>query len=237
MADPVALNPEQHTGLRMRDEIDTARFGRQQVLPLVVHEFAQAGSDAPIVFVKSSATQQFQAVQLVGLAEEENLLLRDGQWLGDYTPGALRMDPLRLVRAGPDSDQLAIAVDPDSPLLDNREGELLFEADGTVSAFLASRQQSLSQYYEHGEVTRALVSRLAELGLLRLQELKVELPGETATVAGIYLVDEKQLNELPDETVLELHRRGFLQAVHAHLLSLQQVRRLVKLKTGQQAAG
>jgi hypothetical protein len=232
MADPVALNPEQHTGLRMRDAIDSDRFGQQQVVPLVVHEFAQAGSDAPVVFVKSSASGQFQAVQLVGLAAGENLLLQDGQWRGFYTPGALRMDPLRLVRTAPDSDQLAVAVDPDSPLLDTVEGELLFESDGSPSAFLGERQRALGQYFEHGEVTRAMVARLAELDLLRLQELKIDLPGETVKVGGIYLVDEKKLAELADDVVLELHRNGFLQAVYAHLLSLQQVRRLVRLKTG-----
>jgi hypothetical protein len=230
MAEPVPLNPQQHSGLRLRDEVDVARFGQQQVLPLVVHEFTQAGSDCPVVFVKSSATQAFQAVQLVGFAPDENLMMRGGRWSGLYFPGALRLDPLRLVRVAPESDQMAVAVDPDSPLLSQTDGELLFEADGSPSAFLTSRQQALSQYFEHAEVTRALVARLAELELLSLRELTIDLRDEKTSIGGIYLVDEKKLRELPDEVILELHRRGFLQAIHAHLQSLLQVRRLARIK-------
>ncbi len=43
---------------------------------------------------------------------------------------------------------------------------------------------------------------------------------------GIYIVDEKKLNSLSDEQLLDLIKRGLMPAIYAHLMSLQQVQRL-----------
>lgn len=231
MSTTVALNPQQHANLRIRDTIDAQRFGTQQVVPVVVQEFGKAGGDCPVVFVKNATAGRFQPVQLVGLAQNENLMLLDEEWLGLYIPGALRLDPLRLAATGRDSGELAVAVDTDSPLVGETEGEALFDEQGQPTAFLSARQQALAEYYEHGQATEAFVARLEELDLLRPQELSIDLRNEQARVGGIYLVDEGRLHELGDEVLLELVRRGYLQAIHSHLMSVQQVRRLARLRS------
>ena len=161
-------------------------------------------------------------------------MVEDGRWLGTYIPGCLRLDPLRLAITAPGSEELAVAVDMDSPLVGETEGERLFDDSGEPSDFLKQRQQMLGRYYEHGQITTAFVGYLAEKELLRQQELNIDLPGEKATVGGIYLVDEAKLREQPDDVVMDLFKRGYLQAIHSHLMSLHQVKRLVRIK---QAAG
>ena len=52
--------------------------------------------------------------------------------------------------------------------------------------------------------------------------------GSKLTVDGFLTVDEKKLNTLPDDVVLELHRAGVLGLVHAHHVSLGDMRKLVE---------
>lgn len=48
--------------------------------------------------------------------------------------------------------------------------------------------------------------------------------GETNRLTGFQGVDREKLRELSDDSVLELHKSGGLDALHAHLLSLQNFR-------------
>jgi hypothetical protein len=56
------------------------------------------------------------------------------------------------------------------------------------------------------------------------------------TISGCFVVNEQRLDKLPDERFLEIRSRRFLPAVHAHLISLAQTERLVKLQEGLPAA-
>jgi SapC len=231
MSQPVPITPSLHGNTRVRNEINFAEFSDQQVIPVTVHEFANAGADCPIVFVKNAESEQYQAVAMVGLATGESLLVEDDKtWGGTYLPGVLRMGPFRLARTNPEENQLAIALDMDSPLVGESEGELLFAEEGKPSVFLEERQKSIGQYFEHGQVTHAFVAKLVELGLLSQRELNLDLAGTKASINGLYLVDEQKLRELSDEVVLDLFNRGYLQAIYSHLMSLHQTKRLVRMK-------
>ena len=48
--------------------------------------------------------------------------------------------------------------------------------------------------------------------------------GETNRLTGFQGVDREKLRELSDDSVLELHKSGGLDALHAHLLSMQNFR-------------
>lgn len=218
-----------HGTTRIRDAIDFSRFSSQQVLPVTIYEFAQAGSDAPIVFIRHAESGRFQPVQLMGLVQGQNLMCRDQTWHGNYIPGVLRLDPLRLLETEPGSEQLAVAIEEESPLVSQTEGERVFDDDGSPSAFLESRREQLTKYFEHGQVTQAFVNRLTTLELLHRQELSVELRGKKTSIGGLYLVDEEKLRALPDQDLLHLARTGLLQAIYCHLMSQHQVRRLARL--------
>ena len=48
-------------------------------------------------------------------------------------------------------------------------------------------------------------------------------------LSGLYQIDIEKLNQLNDDTVLELHNRRFNPVIYAHLASLYQMQKLVNL--------
>jgi hypothetical protein len=50
------------------------------------------------------------------------------------------------------------------------------------------------------------------------------------SIGGCYVINEQRLNSLSDELFLEIKHKQYLPAVYAHLVSLAQTERLVKLK-------
>ena len=234
MSQPVPLTPDLHSQTRVRPGINASRFEGQQILPLVVHEISQAGSECPVVFIKNPENNQFQTVALLGLAQGENLMIRNHEWQGSYLPGVLTGDPFRLMAAAVDSDQMSLGIDESSPQVGGVEGELLFDESGKPTAYLEQRRDALVRYFETTRVTQAFVARLVELELLVSKELTIDIGGKKSTMGGIYLVEEKKLRELEDKPLLDLHKRGFLSAIHAHLMSQNQIRNLARIKVAQQ---
>ena len=230
MANPVPLDPAIHSGLRVRNVPDLSIAREQQVLPVTVHEFTQLAVDCPVVFIKHAETGQFQPVALMGLSQGENLMLQEGTWLGNYIPGPLRMSPFKLMMLDPKGDMLTVGIDAESSLTSDTEGELLFDDSGELSEFMQKKRKSMEEYFQQGQVTQAFVSLLVEKDLLISQTLSMDFDDEKVRVDGIYLVNEKKLRELDDESILDLNRRGFLQAIHAHLVSLRQATRLARIK-------
>lgn len=230
MANPVLLDPAAHAGLRVRDIPDFTITEGQQILAITVHEFSQVAIDCPIVFIKNAENGQFQPVLLLGLAQGENLMLQGDTWLGNYYPGALRLSPFKLMMLGADSDRVTVGIDTDSKLVNESEGEALFDESGELSEYMQKKRDQLENYFQQGRITQAFCSLLAEKDLLVAQSLTMDIDGVKVRVDGIYLVDEKKMRELSDEEVLDLNHRGFLQALYAHLISLRQASRLARIK-------
>ncbi|MEP5568657.1 MAG: SapC family protein [Halioglobus sp.] len=230
MANPVPLDPSLHSGLRVRNAPDLDIARGQQVLPVTVHEFAVIALDCPVVFIKNDETGQFQSVALLGLSQGENLMLQGDKWLGNFFPGALRMSPFKLLIANPESDTVTVAIDTDSSLVNETEGERLFSETGEITEFMSKRRDALQDYVQQGHVTQAFMKLLADRDLLKQQSLTLDINGVKVQVDGIYLVDEKKLREVDDQTILDLNQRGFLPAIYAHLMSLRQATRLARIK-------
>ena len=72
---------------------------------------------------------------------------------------------------------------------------------------------------------------LAELDLLAERSLNIDMDDQKINLTGIYFIDEKKLGELSDEKFLDLKKRGFLPVIYAHLMSLNQMRRLGRYRS------
>ncbi|GAA4872881.1 SapC family protein [Ferrimonas pelagia] len=228
------LQASKHANTRIKADPGFQHVKDQHIAPVVAHEFVQAATEYPIVFVKNGENEQFQAVVMLGLKPEENLFCGD-KWQGIYIPAAIGHYPLMLVPDAKNEGQMIVAVKEDSELLSETEGNQLYTEQGEPTEYFEMRKQKLGQYVEASQFTHHFVAHLAELGLLHTQTLTVRFNEQSVNLNGVYMVDEKKLNELDDDKFADLRKRGLLGPIYAHLTSLQQINRLAHMKAQKQA--
>ncbi|CCQ12368.1 Peptide transport system permease protein SapC [Pseudoalteromonas luteoviolacea B = ATCC 29581] len=222
------LQAQKHANTKIKNGVNIDFLKSQHIIPVVAHEFARAAIEFPLAFVKNNETGTYQAVAMFGLEPGENLFVENDAWTAGYLPMAMTRYPLGLVKH-PEEDQFGVVIDESSHLVNEQEGNALFE-NGKETEYLTRRKEGLVSYVEFGRVTEAFTAYLAEKGLLSQQTLTVEIKGEKRDINGIYLIDERKVAELSDADFLELRKRGYLAPIYAFLTSTHQVARLARLK-------
>lgn len=226
----VALNNEAHKDLKVKNSASYDQAKEQHLSLLVAHEFAKAAIDYPIVFVKDPESGQFRAVAMLGLEPKENLFYSRSKWKGTYVPSTLRAYPF-ILGGEEGSEQLALCIDESSKLVNKKDGEALFNEDGSESDYLNNRKALLSQLIDQNTITQQFVKFLADNELLAPQSLSLKLEdGSGHDLNGLYVINEKKLNELSDETYLEIRKRGYMGPIYAQLTSMNQLQNLGQLK-------
>jgi hypothetical protein len=238
---PTGLDRAQHRLLRIRLPVsDWSVASRLNSMFVAAAEFGEACREFPIVFVRAGAepdgTAQIAPVAVFGLGQEENLYLEGARWRGAYMPALLRMFPFCMARV--DDQRFAVCFDATWPGAGNAvDGQRLFDDLGQPTQLLTNVQQQLEQIEREVQRTRLVGAKLMELELLRDMRFDATLPsGQTVAVDGFLTVDEAKLNALPDAVVLDLQRTGVLGLVHAHLISMGNMRKLADWRAERSAA-
>jgi len=230
------LNKDSHktTKVKISQSFDQAKD--QHMSLIVVHEFAKVAIDTPIVFVKDPETGQFRSVAMLGLEPNENLFYSRSKWKGTYIPSNLRAYPFVLA-GSEDSEQLALCIDEASKLVNTKDGEALFNEDGSESDFLNQRKEFMAQLIEQNAITKNFIQFLADNELLAPQSLSLKLEdGSGHDLNGLYVINEKKLNELSDEVYLEIRKRGYMGPIYAQLGSMNQLQNLGQKKVAAKKA-
>ncbi|WP_158268693.1 SapC family protein [Limnohabitans sp. Hippo3] len=226
---PVVLNREQHKGLRFKPtNFDFA--SKSQAVPLVVQEFQSASDEYAIVFTKGT-DGIWLALAVTGLQAEVNTFIDPkGLWLARYVPFSVRRYPFILAETG--KDQFSLAADISASHW-GTEGERIFDDQGVPTEFTRKLMPSLIDFQNQAKQTNTFIQKLDEAKLLTQKNLQVRLHnGRNGVIEGVWIVNEPQLRELPDDKVLAWFKGGELAAVYAHILSL---RNLVPLLERSQA--
>jgi hypothetical protein len=212
-----------------------AEFAAQATaIPLVVTDFVAVSRHYPILFTAGVPSP----VALVGL-ERVNLFVEDGRWVeGAYVPAYVRRYPFVLAEAN-DKSGFALAVDQASALIakEGEAGEALFEGD--QPAAVTKRALEYCRLFNVDfEQTRAFAQALADAQLLVERKADVTLPGgRKLGVAGFQVIDPEVFGRLPEETVVDWHRKGWLALIHFHLASLERFADLLTRQSRREAAG
>jgi hypothetical protein len=236
-----AINGDAHRQLRVKLPVADWRVAsRLNSMFVAAVEFADACREYPIVFVRAGdgpdGKPALAPVAVFGLGQEENLYIQpDGSWRAQYIPALLRTYPFAVGRL--DAQSFAICADMSWQGLSETEGERLFDDQGKPTELTQSVQKQLEQIETEVQRTRLIGQKLTELNLLRDMRFDATMPnGEKVAVDGFLAVEEPRLKELTDAQVLDLQRSGLLGLVHAHLISLGNMRHLVEWRAARQAA-
>ncbi len=228
---PVAVDRGQHRAVQLKLPVtDWSVAASINSIFVAVTEFGDASREMPILFVNAGQDEAGKPlvapIAVMGLHPGENLFLKGSTWRGRYMPAVLRTYPFCIGRI--DDKQFAICLDTAWSGVTTSGGEPLFKPDGTASPLLEAAQQQLEIVETEVQRTKLMCQRLAELDVLRDMRFDATFPdGKTHTVDGFLTVDEERMKQLPDDVILELNRSGMLSIIHAHWVSLGNMRMLV----------
>jgi len=221
------LSNIEHKNVKLSMNTNFEHIANHHVTPVIIQELPRIASDLPVAFIKNAESQDYICVAILGLKDGENLLVKDGKWQGPLVPAGYTHFPLSLVPFPEDNAKYAITIDMASDAISEETGESLFDDEGNETEHLKSRRQALENYYQCAISTREFTKTLVDLGLLEEKGFSFEVNGEKRNVTGLHIVDEEKFNQLSDEALLDLRKKGYLAPIYAHLLSLAQTQRLV----------
>jgi hypothetical protein len=200
-----------------------ARFGDdKRFVAVVVSEFSHAVAHYPILLSKDADTGAFYCGVMLGFDDGENLFLEEGRSV--YRPLNLQRGPF--YTAGSE-----LAIDVDHPRVGATDGQLLFTESGAATPYLTSIIELMRELRPALERTKVFVDMLVTLKLIAPLSIDVAFDdGTKREVAGLYTIDQEALRALPDATVLDLFRRGYLHLIYLMIASLKQVSALAQRK-------
>jgi hypothetical protein len=224
VTDIVPLNSQTHRTLQVHAEA-AARYGDdQRFVPVIVSEFSHGAVHYPILLSKDPETGQFYCGAMLGFDPGENLFLVEGGGHDAYRPLNLQRGPF--YTAGEE-----LAIDLDHPRVKAAGGERLFDDSGAPTKYLDSITQLMRDLRPGLERTRLFAETLVSLRLIAPLAIGVSFDDGTARdVEGLYTIDQETLRTLPDDIVVQLFRRGYLQLIYLMLGSLKHVPLLAQKK-------
>ena len=224
----VVLNSDVHRNLRF----DTAKvdfsFARDTTAVLLAGvEFAEAGREYPIVFIRGQ-DQQMRPVALLGVRKAENLFVDEqGKWDARYIPAFVRRYPFVMADGGAQG-QLVVCIDEGCAALNSEHGEILINAAGKLEPRMNEVMQFLQNFQQEFLRTELITRQLDELGLFVQQGARFDTPaGETFQLNDFYLIDEAKFGQVADDKLPQLFRSGALGLAYLHLASLGNMRKLL----------
>lgn len=228
------LNNERHKDLR----IITTRAERYgdavmsaMTFPL---EFRKVQASYPILFRKDVESGKFYPVALFGFVEGENLFLQADRWDAGYVPAMIQRQPFLIgfQAAGAEGNrEPVVSIDADSPRCSSAEGEPLFLPLGGRAPYLERAMAMLESIHRGHAMNAEFVDALLRLELLEAVTLEITLDDRSNNqLLGFYTINEEKLRALRGDELQGLHARGFLEAIHMALASIENVAALVRRK-------
>jgi hypothetical protein len=222
----VPLSKETHKSLKVDARAAAAYGDNQRFTHVIAKEFPLLVVHYPILFSKDANTGEFHCGVMLGFDEGENLFLEEWRDLEYYRPLGLQRMPF--YANGSD-----VAIDLDHPRVGAEDGTALFTEFGEPSRYLQRIIWAFQDLSSGIAVTRSFIASLLQLKLIEPISIEAEFDdGTTRECDGLYTVNQEALSALPDETVVQLFRLGYLRLMHLMIASLKQFPILARKKNG-----
>lgn len=237
MAKLEPVKAEQHKNLKIAAKRSLKHISGQHIVPITAPEFSQGATSYPIFIVKDPESNRFRTIAMLGLETGENLFLKDDTWSAIYAPQSVGMVPFALGLDPEKEKTLTACVDIESEYVGEDKDLPLFDEKGEPTDLFKSVEESLSRLYNSEVATEKFIKELEDNELLEEVELVVTLQsGEKKKIVGIFTINEKKLQNLTDEQILDFHKRGLFVPMYSMLSSVGQVHRLAQLRNASESA-
>lgn len=226
------LNKDKHSSWRIQPPTGYSFAAGTNSIYIAAVEFARAAHGYPIVFGKGADNSVFPVV-LLGLKNSENLYVnKKGEWQADYIPAYVRRYPFILATAEKDGEtSFTVCIDEGYSGFSEsgKKGQPLFADDGEQSPLLDSSIRFLKEFQTHIQLTNLFCANLVKLGLLEEVRADIALSsGEKHVLGGFLCVNREKLKKLSNEQLGELLNTDQLELIYTHLLSINNLDRLLK---------
>lgn len=218
---PEILNRENHKDLSFLPVTDLSFSRDVNSVPVLGIEFFEASRDVPIVFSRDESGTYF-SIALLSLRSKGHDQLDDkGQWKGRYTPAFIRRYPFAL------TDDKHICFDKDYAGFNVDDGEPLFDKEGANTKALDNIIEFVTNFDAEHQRSREFCGALTEQELFTPFKLQIMTADkQPLRMDGLFVIDEKKLENLPDNIVNDWFKKGFIAWAYAHLHSLGALRQL-----------
>lgn len=222
MSKPLVISPKECQGLTWQPPANYAFAANQALLPLHAGELAKAAATMPLALVKEAG--EWRLVAVCGLTPNHNLFIREGKWLGNYTPSWLASWPFYTMEVG---DKSVVLFDRESGLVGQGD-EPFFDQQGQPAPSTQKAVQTLTATAKPRRMTQKALAALAKAGVMTPwpETLRHQLGIE---LEGLYMIDERALSQLEDSAFLALRQQHALPIAYAVNFSIQQAHLLVRL--------
>ncbi|MCZ2203590.1 SapC family protein [Bartonella sp. A05] len=237
----IPINKVTHKTLKFKPSSDMSFAKNTHWVPLANSEYFTTALDYPILFMSAQDEQNkrhYTSVALVGLSNNENdYVTTNKNWKKDtYIPAFIRRYPFILAQI-PNEKELSVCFDQESGMFNEVEGVDLFNSDGSVSPFLEERIQFLEKFRIAMDKTSEFINTLASMDLLSEKSINVTNDkGHSAKLEHFWIVDEEKLNKLSANQLAKLHKNGFLGCIFAHLMSMNNLLKILSMKSDNKIA-
>ena len=231
MANVVPVRKNLHQNIKIATKRGLEHIANQHIAPISAREYPKAGNNFPIFLVKQPEGTRYRSVVMLGLESGENLFYKNEAWEGTYIPQGIAMMPFGL-GVDPDKENtLTTYIDLDSQYVGEDKENAIFDAEGNDTEFYTNVQNSLGRLFDNEKMTEKFMEELVANDLLQELELHINFStGENKKLVGLFGIDEKKLQELSDDKILDFHKRGLFVPIHATLGSVSQINRLAQLR-------
>ncbi len=228
MAKLVELTNE-HSKLKVVKNCSIDIAEKQHIVNLQANEIGKAVSSFPVFLTKNQTTSNWTLSAVTSLEQGRNLFVEEQQWTANFQPIAMQAYPFFLMRSPKGDNNYTIGIDEESDAFSEQEGEPLFDGSDKPSLYLTRVTALLEASVEGDFQTHAFTSTIEKLQLYKSVDIQVYLTdGGVQTIKGLLTVDEDKMQSLTAEQLEDLNKKGYLLLLHALLVSLFQLNRLVR---------
>lgn len=214
---PEPLFPGAHKDFRIRPENDFAFAAKSNSVPLTLPEFSFVARHYPIVFLGP----ELVPTAVLGVATESNLFVNGkGEWDNEiYIPAFVRRYPFILMNTPGDAEKMHLGLDA-AGRSNKPNARPLFEEEKETETLKASID-FCQQFHGAYHLTREFSKALVEAKITEETGVDIQTPSGSKLQLGPFMaVSEEKFRNLPDATIVEWHKKGYLHPIYFHLQSL-----------------